>query len=278
MVSFDVARNSEYSMKVFLICALVSSPVVGLLITWATLYPSNEIASLAILTAAALSTAVLYKSDLARRRALASAVLLPSTPLYPLFAGKIGALISSVVAVILVMPPVAFFTLRSGVLGWMAVGLLVVLTCTLSAIINHFVSEHTRSAYTPAVTSWAVTVMAAVPIVLSHSFFSFHLSTMPNWIDEPSLIAMLSAAGRTLPHSGSAMTEMLSIFLYGDVLGYWLIKLNAANSLPLISVILLRDSLVFFGLASILAGFQTVALSSVGRSGGRGVLRGGRDV
>jgi hypothetical protein len=250
-------------MKAFLVCLLASIPILGLLVTWAILYPLDQIAVYAVLIAAGSSIAILYKCNLARRRALASAVLLPSTPLYPFFAGRLGAAMSSIVTTLVVMPPIAFFTLTSGPLGWVAVSLLLFFTCILSAIVDLLVSKHTQSAYTPAITSGSVAILASILVIPAHSLASYYLSVMPAWIDESSFIAMLAAARGTLPHLGSATSEVLSVFLIGDVLGYWFIKLSGGNSLPLIMLILLRDSLIFYGLALTFAGFQAVALSSL---------------
>jgi hypothetical protein len=209
-----------------------------------------------------LSIAVLYKSNAARRIALAQAVLLPESPLFPVFAGRIGALLMSVVATIIVLPVIAFFTLTCGLLGWAAIGLLAILSCFLSVSINGVASRHARRAFTPAITTQAVTVLAATVVTLVYSVVHYKMAPLPAWIDEPTLLDMLAAGLRTLPHPESITTEILSIFLVGEVVGYWLVKLDSAGNLPLLVFVVLRDSLVFYGIGSFLAGFQAIALSS----------------
>lgn len=252
-----------------LIAALAASAMPLLLLAaWALLYPHTQGALLAPAAAALLAFLAAWRLACARRRALADAALLPGARLRPLVAGRLGAAVGAAALVALPLPAIAYFTLDCGLAGWSAIAALAVGSALLQAALQPLLATQVRPAFQPGLLAPPLLLLVAAPVAATHAFIDYGTRPLPAWVDEPGLAAMLAAGIAALPHPETRAGDVLALLRSAEVFAYWLLKLDGGRSLPLIAFVLLRDALVFFGLAAWLQALQALALLSLPARGG----------
>jgi hypothetical protein len=233
-----------------------------LLLAWSLGYPRTEMALLALAMAGFVAVLGGYRAALVRRRALLRAALVPDTWLCRILTGRIHAVLSGLLPVIVVLPGVAYFTLIADRIGWLLlVGLGVFTTVAHLAVVAR--SRHYLTlAFRPAFSAPLVALLAAILFGGLHAWTTYSHTSLPYWIDEPSLPAMVDAAVAELPHLGSLATEVLSVFRGAEALASWIMKTDGFRSTSVIVYILGYNALVFIGLARLFTDAQVLALDA----------------
>jgi hypothetical protein len=241
------------------------------LIAWKYFYKFSDWAALSLIPLVVMLFCASYSLSIRVFVARLQCILIPGSPLSTYLTGRIGAIFSATIFVMILMPLLAWQSLTITSVEWLMLLALSVLASIVFLLIKLFARKHLRepsdSAAALVMGSWGLTLIA-LPIL---TWLNWNYTDYPGEIRTQGVVEAASMAIDKLPARRGFFAEILAPLYAVDALKLWLaVRLNPSTWVPaLYSIDAALVSFVFIRASMSLTWFFSLYLTA---------LRGAEDV